>query len=128
MPSPSLPRRNRLPRLLALWLLLLAVVWQPVLASVGDIHEIGHGGAMHAVAEGDHANDAAHGDAGSPEEDGNLLHALMHAGHCCGHAVAMPAAVVARLQVFHAGSVPVLRDVVPSLAPRNHPFRPPIAV
>ena len=88
---------SRFLRLPALTLLLIAVVANPVLAAVGDIHE-----SAQAVA--DHA-DPVHfdvfyvftsavvdQDAGDQDEGsaGDLLHALVHGAHACGHPVAIP--------------------------------------
>lgn len=82
-------RRFLLLRLPALAVLLLAVLANPVFASLGDLHELGSGSEhLHAVSDheatgSDH--DHADGDAG----EGDLLHALMHASHCCGHLTAI---------------------------------------
>lgn len=119
-------RRAHLTRLLALWLLLLSAIWQPVLASVGDIHELSHGGAAHAVAEGDHAHEDDRLDSGDQEEAGNLLHALMHAGHCCGHAVAMPVSVPTNAVIIEHTAAPAWHPISATVAPTSHPFRPPI--
>ena len=83
------PRCLLLLRLPALALLLLAVLANPVLASLGDLHELGSRGEhLHAVSEhGDAASGHEHADGEAGE--GDLLHALMHASHCCGHLTAI---------------------------------------
>ncbi len=82
-------RRFFLLRLPALAVLLLAVLANPVFASLGDLHELGGSGDhLHAVSEHggvDTGHDHADGDA----DEGDLLHALMHASHCCGHLTAI---------------------------------------
>lgn len=115
-------------RLLALAVLLLGAVMQPVMASVGDIHALGHGAALHGQAdahEGGQADDDGHGDEG---DGGSLLHALMHAGHCCGHATAMAAISLDWSLAMPSYGLPGH----PGIADRSHRpgdrFRPPIVI
>ncbi|MFT3668524.1 MAG: hypothetical protein QM795_08070 [Pseudoxanthomonas sp.] len=119
-------RLSRVLRLPALAVLLLAVLVNPVFASLGDLHELGNGGDhLHAVSDhGDaaEAHDHADGDAG----EGDLLHALMHASHCCGHLTAIVPAVFAMPGMPPASAAP-LADPVP--VPLSRPaslLRPPI--
>ena len=120
------PRCLLLLRLPALALLLLAVLANPVLASLGDLHELGSRGEhLHAVSE--------HGDAASGHEhadgevgEGDLLHALMHASHCCGHLTAIVSAPIALPGMPPASAAPPA-DTVP--LPPSRPaslLRPPI--
>lgn len=107
-------------------LLLLAVICQPVMASLGDLHEAAHGTDLHAPASDPHG-DAGAAPAGDDADRDSLLHALMCASHCCGHAVAMPAGL-AVLPSF----APPCTTATPSDSARlvtrpGHPFRPPIA-
>ncbi len=111
-------------RLPALALLLLAVLANPVLAAVGDLHEATRGMASHLHDTGVHAL-ADDGD--DHDGAGDLLHALMHAAHCCGHLSAIPSTIaVLSVQVSHAAvrvaDVPALSSHVPPLS-----LRPPIA-
>ena len=121
-------RNARTARLLALWFLLLAVIWQPVLASVGDLHEVAHGSDVHALDS--HAGDGDAGDrddGGKPDDADSLLHAVMCASHCCGHAVAMPVAWYASTLSAPMREIPALTHVAPRDGLQTHPFRPPIA-
>lgn len=81
----------------SLWggILLLGLVLQPLVAAIGEIHELGHGSSVsHA------AFDAAQ-DASPPpsdqEERGESLHFLAHFTHCCSSAPGIPPATPAPL-------------------------------
>lgn len=118
-------RTARLLRLFALAVLALAVQVNPVLAAVGDLHESSHGGAEHSQPTDAHAHVA---DEGVQEEGIDLLHALMHAAHCCGHLTAiLSSGFVPRAPLFSA-SVPAHPFAAPHSPPRSDPFRPPIAI
>ncbi len=112
-------------RLPALALLLLAVLANPVFAAVGDLHQSGHGGAGHTQPVDAHAHDEG---AGHEEQDLDLLHALMHAAHCCGHLTAILSSAFVTRAPLRSASVPAPAFVVPHTAPRTDPFRPPIAI
>jgi hypothetical protein len=122
------PTRHRIARLLrlpALALLALAVLVNPVFAAVGDLHESSRGGADHAQALDPHDHV---GGAGTQEEGIDLLHALIHAAHCCGHLTAiLPAAFVPHAALF-SDDVPVPAFATPHSPPRSDHFRPPIAI
>lgn len=113
----------RLLRLPALAVLLLAVLANPVLATMGDLYEMGRGGEhLHAVT--DHDGQQAHAD---EEGEGSLLHALMHASHCCGHLTAIVPQTVVPLSLWSPQTVAVTSERL-SPARRLEPlFRPPIA-
>lgn len=113
-------------RRLAQALLLLAVICQPVMASLGDLHEAAHGTDLHAAASDPHddAGSAPFGDEGDRD---SLLHALMCASHCCGHAVAMPVGLALLPAVAPSRMRPAWPDQGLPTAPLAHPFRPPIA-
>jgi hypothetical protein len=112
-------------RTLALGLLLLSLVVQPLLASMGEIHELGHAeGAevAHAVELESH-EDAAGDETQSP------AHVLLHFAHCCGH----PSVVAVSLIPMVAASWPerFVASADASALPRSFtgsPFRPPIAM
>lgn len=120
-------RRVALLRLPALAMLLLAVLANPVLASLGDLHELGNGNEhLHAVNE--HADfatghDHADGEAG----EGDLLHALMHASHCCGHLTAIVPAPMRVPAMILPDVTPIMATVPMAHAPRASLLRPPIA-
>jgi len=119
-------RLSRVLRLPALAVLLLAVLVNPVFASLGDLHELGSGEAhLHVV--GEHPDNAPGHDHDHDEVDqGDLLHALMHASHCCGHLTAIVPAAFAVPGMPPASTAP-LADPVP--VPPSRPaslLRPPI--
>lgn len=118
------PRFPGLLRLPALAVLLLAVLVNPVFASLGDLHELGNGAAhLHVVGEHeDNAPGHDHDDAAP----GDLLHALMHASHCCGHLTAiMPTPMRVPAMILPA-TVPALDRVPVVQAPPTSLLRPPI--
>ncbi|WP_454831161.1 hypothetical protein [Pseudoxanthomonas wuyuanensis] len=132
-------RLARLLRFPALALLMLAVLINPVLAAIGDLHESGSG-AAHLHDVGDHGGLSEKGDGGSTQEnghrgmpqehddgDGDLLHALMHASHCCGHPTALPAYMVVASVVPLTDAVPVRQAQAPQAGIASDLFRPPIA-
>nr|WP_295378641.1 hypothetical protein [Pseudoxanthomonas sp.] len=128
MPLLRRLRRPTLMRLLALCVLLLGVVAQPVMASVGGIHELGHDGGLHS-----HAQAPAHADEDGGDDDGSgrgtgLLHALMHAMHCCGHAPAMPAATAAWQPIAPPDTMSFLHGVPAPTHRSDKLLRPPIAI
>jgi len=118
-------RRFILLRLPALAVLLLAVLANPVFASLGDLHELGNGAAhLHVVDE--HEDTAAGHDHGDVDP-GDLLHALLHASHCCGHLTAivpMPMRVPAMIL---PATAPAMATVPVAHAPRASLLRPPIS-
>lgn len=115
--------KQSLLRLSALVVLVLAMLATPVLAAVGDLHEVGHSEVVDAASQG--VDD--HDDAGGHEE-GDLLHALMHAAHCCSHIAAVFEGVSLAdvADLMPEAQLPDL--VAPTQAPRTSVFRPPIAV
>ena len=120
--------RNRMVRTLrlpALALLMLAVLVNPVFAAVGDLHEFSRGSADHAQAldSHDHADST-----GAQEEGSDLLHALIHAAHCCGHLTAILSTPFAAAPSLFSDSVPVPDFAAPHSPPRTDHFRPPIAL
>lgn len=119
-----LQRLSRVLRLPALAVLLLAVLVNPVFASLGDLHELGNG-ATHLHVVGEHEDNAPghdHHDA----DPGDLLHALMHASHCCGHLTAiMPAPMRVPAMILPA-AVPVPDRVPVVQVPPTSLLRPPI--
>ena len=125
MPAFLRLSRFRLLRLPLLALLLLAVLANPVLAALGDLHEV-QGGVGHAHVGDAHHEDVA-GAHADEEGDGSLLHALMHASHCCGHLTAILPAAALVLGSLAPVAVPVAATTP---APRARPeslLRPPIS-
>jgi hypothetical protein len=118
-------RTARLLRLPALALLVLAVLVNPVFAAVGDLHEFSRGGTDHAQASDshDHADEA-----GTQQEGTDLLHALMHAAHCCGHLTAILSTPFLAHAPLFSVDAPVPAFAAPHSPPRTDHFRPPIAI
>ncbi|MDR6842010.1 hypothetical protein [Pseudoxanthomonas sacheonensis] len=115
----------RLLRLPALALLVLAVLVNPVFAAVGDLHEFSRGGTGHAQASDshDHADES-----GTQQEGTDLLHALMHAAHCCGHLTAILSTPFVAHTPSFTDAVPASAFAAPHSPPRTDHFRPPIAI
>lgn len=113
----------RLPLMAAL---MLAALVNPVLMAVGDLHDAGVADSAHAHDVDDHDHDSDFAD--EDDQGSDLLHALMHASHCCGHLTAIstgihvPDVVPARSGALVFGAA----DGVPH--DFSDHFRPPIAV
>lgn len=128
-----------LPRVLVLALLVLGVLAKPVLASIGEVHELQHdpaGRHLH-LDDGDRHLPVADTRADSeplttppvaPTSDGDgLLHELLHFAHCCGQSPQSVPAVVTTMPAAPGDTTLAARTSVP--APRHHAhgvFRPPI--
>ena len=112
-------------RLPALALLMLAVLVNPVFAAVGDLHEFSRGSADHAQAldSHDHTDEA-----GTQGEGVDLLHALIHAAHCCGHLTAILSTPFVSHPSLFSDGVPMPAFAAPHSPPRTDHFRPPIAI
>ena len=115
-------------RLLALGLFALGMALQPVLAAVGEMHELAHSppGLHHHGLDAD-ALDAQLAGAGEQDQGGaKTLHVLLHFAHCCGATAALltvlepiPAAPVAgHLAITTTPILPQVR--------LSSPFKPPI--
>lgn len=115
-------RTTRLLRLPTLLLLVLAMLMSPVLTAIGDLHEVGHDTAagVERVDLGDHEEDT--------HAEGGLLHAFMHAAHCCGHLGAIFESGFAAAAHQPIPAMPLLESLAPGPAPRTSVFRPPIAI
>ena len=120
-------RRFLLLRLPAMAMLLLAVLANPVLASLGDLHELGNGSDhLHAVSE--HGEDGpAHEHADGEAGEGDLLHALMHASHCCGHLTAIVPAPLLVQGIWLPSVAPAEAEASLPLAWPVSLLRPPIS-
>lgn len=129
---PRFPRhclaRLRLPALALLW---LAVMANPLLAALGDLHELGSGkGHLHSLAEhstGSADHDPLDARSGGDSEGGDLLHALMHASHCCGHPTAVLPAFTPVLSFAASPTPPPMARSLHPATRLDSPLRPPIA-
>ncbi|HEY0332517.1 MAG TPA: hypothetical protein VGC74_02225 [Stenotrophomonas sp.] len=127
---------NRLVRQLSRWLrlpalalLVLAVLANPVLAAVGDLHEASRGTATHLHSAQDHdlSDQAAYdGDDASGQFD-DLLHALVHAAHCCGHLTAVPSVALSATGLWLPSPSPECSPMLRACGSFESPIRPPIA-
>jgi hypothetical protein len=117
----------RLLRLPALAVLLLAVLANPVLAAIGDLHEASRGSSTHLHGAEQHslADELSQGE---DEGAGDLLHALMHGAHCCGHLTAMPSSFALAAAIPARLDAPRTTHSPQSSARISTTIRPPIAV
>lgn len=118
MPAFRLPQRSLIRAFFGA-MLALALLMQPVLASLGEVHEMTHASASagHSVFDD---IDAAAPDAdeqGDDGDDGEALHFLAHLTHCCGHAPSACIATAAPM-AFQAASA------APESGLRTLPLRP----
>jgi hypothetical protein len=130
-------KRHRRPisllRLCLLALLSLGLALQPLLAAVGELHELAHDPTgTHAVLDGgDVAKDGAAKndpakDAGD-KSDPSSLHLLLEYAHCCGQMPLSAWPAVASTTVFPViGDPPQAEPQLPLQARAFIPFRPPI--
>lgn len=114
-------------RVIVLALFALSMMLQPVVASMGEIHEFAHDPVGHD-AHAEHLGSTADEPADEPAESGTpaTLHVLLHLAHCCGHSPAMaapalvmpvPASMVASAATREPQAHPDIRTLAP--------FRPP---
>jgi hypothetical protein len=112
-------------RAFAVALLLLCLVIQPAMVFACDLHDLAHAATSQAGAGGvDDADASAVPDRG---EGGALLHDLLHAVHCCGHAPALPADAFVALFFEPASPMPVAAARPAVDVRSSNLLRPPIA-
>lgn len=114
------------------WLMLvgflLSLVVQPVLASMGELHELAHGLTethLHAAGGDDLSDELA---AQEEDEDAaaQALHVVHHMAHCCGQGAVAAPALRFELMSPEADAPESMLYARPLTAPRVAPFRPPI--
>lgn len=110
--------------------LVLALIVQPVLAAVGELHEMTHGlDETHLAvdAHGDLTSELlAEGEADDPTA--GALHLVHHMAHCCGQTATDAAIYRPAVAPMHGGAVPGPWDLTFLASElRRAPFRPPIA-
>lgn len=91
----------------SLWggILLLALVVQPALAAMGEIHELSHVGDTASHAAFDTAYAPAPQDSA---EGGDALHFLVHFSHCCSPVSAMVPFTPVPLPAINSSTSPAL--------------------
>lgn len=115
--------RRRPALCLSRWLMLaglvLGLLLQPTLTSIGELYEL-----THATAS-EHGMPAA--DAPEREGDAPGIATIHHVAHCCGHGVIVPAAALTLVAIRHREPVTQFRSPFVSSGRSLAPFRPPIA-
>lgn len=135
MRGPSSKFGSPAVRMIVLALLVLGMVLQPVLAAVGEYHDIEHnrpGTHAHAL----HASevpgdlDQQRGTATDvpPSDDAPALHVLLHFAHCCGATAAVLSGGQVLDTVTESETVVAIEPQAPRQAPLPAPFKPPISV
>ena len=126
--------RPRLPlplRVFVLALFALGLALQPVLASLGGLHELAHdqaGAHAHADPSDDGNDESGAAESVDPDRSG-VLHTLMHFAHCCGSSTAALTAGLRVLPVALGAVTPALAESqIPLQSRALAPFRPPISV
>ena len=127
--TPAARHRRKLLHWLTIVSLMLALVLQPTLAGIGELHELGHGLDQTHLATEDHEavtdEVAQHGESG--DRTAGFLHLVHHITHCCGQA-AVPAFDLrpAPFQVGDAATPDPFTAARLANEPLLGPFRPPI--
>ena len=121
-------------RTILLTLLVLGMVLQPVLAAVGEYHDIEHrpagthAHALHASEVPDDL-DQERGTAQDvpPADDAPALHVLLHFAHCCGATAAVLSGGHVLTTVPGSETVATIQPQSPRQVPLPAPFKPPIS-
>lgn len=122
--------RRRYPlalRLAMLAMLVLLLLVKPVLASIGELHELAHdpsGAHSHVIDESEIVEAQA-----DQSDSAGTMHVLLEFAHCCGQSTtpAPPALVLPQHYLIGLSLAKVEAQIV-SGAHTLAPFRPPIVV
>lgn len=131
----SMPRHTSRFRLSVrtLWvgLLALALTVQPMIAAIGEVHELSHtaGSAGTIAAHADNHGSAQHADQAPNESESNdAMHVLLHFAHCCSQtSTTLGSAQVQVLAIAGSDAPLVAATRLPLKASANDVLRPPIA-
>lgn len=117
-------------RVLVLGLIALGLVLQPVMATVGEMHELAHDpSGMHSHDLHADELDAELAAAGEQDQgEAKTLHVLLHFSHCCGAAAAMLPIVKALPVMPLSGRLAIATTPILLQARLTSPFKPPIFV
>lgn len=131
--GPSSETSRPAVRMIVLALLVLGMVLQPVLAAVGEYHDIEHdrpgthAHALHASdVPGDPGQQSGTGTDVPPDDDEPALHVLLHFAHCCGATAAMLAGGPVNDPLQGSDAVVAVEPQAPRQRPLQAPFKPPI--
>lgn len=117
-------------RVLVLGLFALGLVLQPVMAAVGEMHELAHDpSGMHGHDV--HADEIDMELAASGEQDqggAKTLHVLLHFAHCCGATVALLTVFEPIPAIRAHDRLTIARAPIPPEVRLPSPFKPPIFV
>lgn len=118
-------------RVFVLAVFALGLVMQPVVAALGELHELAHDpSGNHAVAHMDHADSLGDELSAAEESDpspAGTTHSLMHHAHCCGQSVVAELPAMRGVPVALGSARPALTEPQrPLQTPSLAPFRPPI--
>ena len=121
----------RLPfRTIWVGLLALALLVQPMVAAIGEVHELSHAaGSLSAVAaHSDDHSGAQHADQAPNEPESNdAMHVLLHFAHCCSQTpTTLGSAQVQLLAVAGSDAPLVAATPLPLKPSANDVLRPPI--
>lgn len=117
-------------RVFVLGLFALGLVLQPVMATVGEVHEFAHdpsGTHAHDLHSDD--KDAELAAAGEQDQDAaKTLHMLLHFAHCCGAITALLPVLKSIPAMPAAGRLAIAKTSIPPQVRLATPFKPPIFV
>lgn len=115
-------------RVIVLGLAALGLVLQPVMATVGEMHELAHDpSGMHSHDLHAEELDAELAAAGEQDQGGaKTLHVLLHFAHCCGATAALLPVLEPIPPIPAPGRLAIRKAPIPPAAHLPSPFKPPI--